>query len=66
MAPLTAAQAWLAHSRGRLLSAIDFCNLIVQRPVIIEIAEGEQTDGEKIQDACDPFAHIHTMNAEEA
>jgi monofunctional biosynthetic peptidoglycan transglycosylase len=51
--------------RGWRLSAVDYRDLIVQRPEIIKVAQPEDAAGQQIDDTDQPFAHVHAVNAQQ-
>ena len=55
-----------APKRKTLAGRIYQGNLIIQGPKIVNNPDPEQPAGKQIQNAADPFAHVHAMNSEEA
>ena len=51
---------------GHWAALIDLTDLPVERAEVIEPADEENTTREEIQDAGEPFAHVKTVEAEDA
>jgi hypothetical protein len=64
MAPLLVAAKKL-HEAKSLTTVYDI-NLVIERPVVIHVSDQKHTAGQKVNDPTEPFAHVHSMNAENA
>lgn len=49
-----------------LRAGIHHGNLFIQGPQVVEVTQKEEASGAKPEDACEPFAHIHPVNPENA
>jgi hypothetical protein len=50
--------------RGMPLSpfAVETVQLFVQGPIVIDVADQEQTSGEEVEDAREPLVHVKAVN----
>ena len=53
----------VAHRLFPFFQAVNFSNLIVQRPEVIQIPQAKDPECQQIDNPCEPFAHIHPVRA---